>query len=97
MYINVHITFTEGLDFNFGPRNISFSAGMTRVTFNVTIIEDNILEHDERFSLSVDPLTLPNRVTIGTSSHTTITIIDDDSKLYSQASSYWAIQRKAED
>ena len=72
--------FTEELDFIFGQRNISFPAGVTRITFNVTIIEDNILEHNESFSVSVDPLTLPNRVTIGTSNHTTITIIDNDSK-----------------
>ena len=72
--------FTEGLDFNFGPRNILFPAGVTRITFNVTIVEDNMLEHDESFSVSVDPLILPNRVTIGSSGHTVVTIIDDESK-----------------
>ena len=51
-----------------------------RVTFNVTIIEDNILEHNESFSLSVDPLTLPNRVTTGGSGNTTVTILNDDGK-----------------
>ena len=56
-------------------------AGVTSVIFNVTIIEDSILEHNESFSLSVDPLTLPNRVTTGSSNHTRVTIIDDDSKL----------------
>ena len=51
---------------------------MTRVTFNVTIIEDNILEHNESFSVIIDPLTVPNDVILENSSHTTVTIIDDD-------------------
>ena len=70
----------EGSDFIFVPHNIFFPAGVTRVTFNVTIIEDNILERDEFFSLSVDPLTLPDRVTAGNFNDTTITIMNDDSK-----------------
>lgn len=84
MYVYVHLILIhvgiEGLDFNFVPHNIFFPAGVTRVTFNVTIIEDNTLEHDEFFSLSVDPLILPDRVTIGNYTDTTITIVNDDSK-----------------
>ena len=57
-----------------------FPAGVTRVPFNVTIIDDDILEHDETFTLTTDLFTLPNRVTIGSSSHAIITIINDDSK-----------------
>ena len=71
---------TEGLDFSLDSYNILFPAGVTRVAFNVTIIEDNILELNETFAISTDPLTLPNKVTIGSSSHTTVTIIDDDSE-----------------
>ena len=71
---------TEGLDFSLDSYNILFPAGVTRVAFNVTIIEDNILELNETFAISADPLTLPNKVTIGSSSHTTVTIIDDDSE-----------------
>ena len=70
----------EGSDFIFVPNNIFFPAGVTRVTFNVTIIEDDILERDEFFSLSVDPLTLPDRVTVDNFTDTTITIMNDDSK-----------------
>ena len=51
-----------------------------RVAFNVTIVEDNVLEHNESFSLSVDPLTLPNRVTIGSSGDIAVTILNDDGK-----------------
>ena len=42
---------------------------------------DNILEDDEFFSLSIDALTLPERVTVGSFNDiTTITIANDDSK-----------------
>ena len=73
-------TATEGSDFVFVPQNVSFPAEVTMVTFNVTIIEDNILEHNESFSLGIDPLTVPNRVTVGSSGDTTVTILNDDSK-----------------
>ena len=73
-------TSTEGLDFSLDSHNILFPAGVTRVAFNVTIIEDNILELNETFSISIDPLTLSKKVTIGSSSHTTVTIIDNDSE-----------------
>ena len=82
--INVHLcncnTNVGGSDFIFVPHYVSFPAGVMRVAFNVTIVEDNILEHNESFSVGVDPLTLPNKIIIGSSSHTTITIIDDDSE-----------------
>ena len=72
---------TEGSDFSFAPRNISFPAGVTIVIFNVTIMRDNILEEDEFFALSIDASTLPERVTVGSFNDiTTITIANDDSK-----------------
>ena len=78
--ILTHIA-TEGSDFSFAPHNISFPDGVTIVTFNVTIMRDNILENDEFFSLSIDALTLPERVTVGSFNDiTTITIANDDSK-----------------
>ena len=69
-----------GLDFTSGVYAVLFPAGVTRVTFNVTIIDDNILEHDETFTLAIDLSTLPNRIIIGGSTHTRITILNDDSK-----------------
>lgn len=78
--LTVTCTATEKLDFDSGPYNVLFPAGETTVRFIVTIIEDNILEHNESFSLSIDPLTLPSRVTVGSTNHTTVAIIDDDSK-----------------
>ena len=71
---------TEGSDFIFGLYNVLFPAGVTRAAFNVTIIEDDILEPDESFTLVIDLLTLPRRIVIGSSSQTTVTILNDDSK-----------------
>ena len=84
LYSKVCVTVThigiEGLDFIFAPQNVSFPAGVIRVRFNVTIVEDNILEANESFTLGVDPLTLPDRVTTGSSNYTTVTILNDDCK-----------------
>ena len=77
---NCNTKYIGGSDFIFVPHYILFPAGVERVTFNVTIIEDNILEHNESFSVGVDRLTPPSKITIGSSSHTTITILNDDSK-----------------
>ena len=44
-------------------------------------MRDNILEDNEFFSLSIDALTLPERVAVGSFNDiTTITIANDDSK-----------------
>ena len=77
MYCN---TYTEGVDFYFAPLYISFPTGVVKVAFNVTISEDTILEYNESFSVGVDPLTLPSKITIGSSSHTIVTILNDDGK-----------------
>ena len=71
---------TEGSDFIFGPYDALFPAGVTRAAFNVIIIEDDILESDESFTLVIDLLTLPRRIMIGSSNQTTVTILNDDSK-----------------
>ena len=71
-----------GSDFTFGPYLVIFPAGVTRIAFNVTIIDDKRLEHDENFTLTTDLFTLPERITIGSSGHTTITILNDDSKQF---------------
>ena len=45
-------------------------------------MDDNILESNEKFVLTVDPSTLPSngRVTVGIPSNSTVTIIDDEGK-----------------
>ena len=52
---------------------------MTSVSFNISINYDNILECDEYFVLTINPSS--SHVTVGNFSHTTVTIVDNDSKL----------------
>ena len=67
-------------DYTSGSYSVTFPAGRTRAVFDVSVTNDNILEVNESFSLAVDPVTLPSNVT--SVDQTTITITDNDSKLY---------------
>jgi len=53
---------------------------VTSVTFDVPINDDNTLEHNEDFSLTIVRNALPDGVTHGSTSQTTVTIVDDDGK-----------------
>ena len=68
----------EGVDYNSGPYSVQFNVGVTRVSFNVSINNDNILEEDEIFNLNINSSSLTNRITIGDHSQTTVTILDND-------------------
>ena len=61
---------------------------MTRVLFNVTIIDDRILESSEKFQLTIISESLPNRVRTmpKNSNEVTVTIVDDDCKLCNMCS-----------
>ena len=54
------------------------------MSFNVTIIGDNIMESNEQFQLNITSNSLPDRVTISNPSQITVTIVDNDSKLMLQ-------------
>ena len=68
------------MDYNSGPYTVQFDVGVTRVSFNILISNDNVLERDETFGLSVDALSLPNRVTTSTPDQATVIILANDSK-----------------
>ena len=55
-----------------------FPAGVTRVSFTVSITDDFVLEGDENLSLIIDPSSLPNGVGIINLGQATVTIVDDD-------------------
>ena len=67
-------------DYNSGPYNVTFLAGVTRVPFSVSIVDDNVLEDNENFSLSIDFSVLPNNVTVDNISQAIVTILDNDGK-----------------
>ena len=50
---------------------------MTNVSFNITIINDNVLENNETFNLSIVGKSLQNNVTLGKISQTAVTIVND--------------------
>ena len=67
-----------GIDYESGPYTVTFTAGQTSASFSVPINNDNILEDDEDFTLTIVLSTLPNGVTHGARTVATVTIVDDD-------------------
>ena len=63
-----------------GPYIVTFPAGVTNVSFDVPIRDDNILESDEVFNLTIDPSSLPRHVTVTDPSQAVVTIIDNESE-----------------
>ena len=72
--------YVGGMDYNSGPYSVQFNARVTRVPFNVMINNDNVLEDDETFNLNINTSSLPNGVTVGDPSLTTVTISANDGK-----------------
>ena len=67
-----------GVDYNSGPYNVQFDAGVTRVSFNVSINDDNLLEGSETFNLIIDPSSLPDSIAVDNPGQTTVTILAND-------------------
>jgi len=69
-----------GVDYNSGPYSVTFLANQTSFSFNIPINNDQILEEDEDFTLTIDPSSLPSRCTVSVPSNTTVIIMDNDRK-----------------
>ena len=67
-------------DYSAGPYNVTMPAGFTETSYDITILDDNVLEENETFYLLINPSTLPRSVTVGDINQAGITIINDDSK-----------------
>ena len=72
-----------GADFVSQQFQLNFPAGETRADFNVTILDDNVIENMESFLLL---LSIPNNLTskgvqVGPNSAATVTIMDNDGEL----------------
>lgn len=65
-------------DYSPGPYNITFSSEDVRVSFNISIVDDDILEPSEEFVLSIDSSSLPDGVTVGAQSNATVIIVDNN-------------------
>lgn len=80
-FVYVYVRILGNSDYNPGPYSIAFPAGNTNVTFNVTVTDDNVLEHDESFYLSISLPTTASKIRLGETTQTRITIENDDSEL----------------
>ena len=69
------------MDYGSGPYAVTFPARVTSVSFKVSLTDDDILEENENFILTINQSSLPNGVTIGDPSLTIVTIVDNDRKL----------------
>ena len=69
------------MDYDSGPYNITFPAGTKSVPFMISINDDDILEDNENFLLTVDLFSLPDRIIARDPFQTTVTIVDKDGKL----------------
>ena len=70
----------ENDDYESGPYNVTFFAGTTTTSFNVSINNDYVLENDETFHLTIRPPSAPDGVIVDSLVQTTVTIEDFDGK-----------------
>ena len=72
--------FVGGEDYTFGPYYVTFAANATVVFMQNLLYDDDIVEKDEYFTLTINLSSLPVGVYAGNPSHTRIIIRDDDCK-----------------
>ena len=66
-------------DYNSGPYVVTFPAGATNASFNVTIFDNNHLENNEIIYFTINSSSLPDNI-VSDPSEVTMTILDDDCK-----------------
>ena len=73
----------NNIDFDSAPQNITITAGTNSSTIQITVINDNIVEGNETFIMSLTvPTSLGPGITTGAITSATATIIDTSSKIY---------------
>ena len=77
LYIANGSSATPGEDYE--PKyEVTFPNGTTKTKLNITIINDSLLEPDEKFTLAINSSSLPSNVTAGSPDNATVTILNDD-------------------
>ena len=74
---------TSSLDFtpiNGQDMELTFSPSLSRQTVNINIVNDDIFEDSEEFTVLLTPVSRQSRVRLDASNTTTVQISDDDSK-----------------
>ena len=81
MYIHILcIQYTGDDDYVSGPFNVTVPAGSINVSFNIPIINNNVYEDNERFTVTINPYTLPSRIHQQHNCMLVVIIMDDDRK-----------------
>ena len=71
------------MDYTSGPYTVTFPANANYVTFSISIADDTMYEpNNETFMIAINSSSLPTNVTLGYPSQVTVTIVDDDGKLW---------------
>ena len=68
------------MDYTSGPYTVTFPAGQTTATFNISINDDDVGEGYENFTLTINETSLPTNVTRGIFGEATVAIVNDDGK-----------------
>ena len=68
------------MDYGSGPYTVTFPAGETRVSFNVSINNNDIYERNEDFTLIINPPIAG--VTVGSPDQATVIIVDNNDGKY---------------
>lgn len=72
---------TTKKDYELGPYDVNFSAGITTAQLSIAINNDSLLEDDENFTLTIiNSPSLPHNVSVGDPGKATVTIMNDDCK-----------------
>ena len=66
------------VDYSSEPYNVILPSGNTTVSFEIKIFNDNILEGNETFNITINAISLPACVNRGNPYEATVTIVDDD-------------------
>ena len=76
-------TIGGGVDYFSGPYIVAFPVGVTRAAVTVQINDNDVYKDNSfYFTLAIVSDTLSNYIIIGETGHTTVTIIDDECKLW---------------
>ena len=70
------------MDYASGPYTVMFSANMMRMSFDISINDDQIFEPNENFFLAINTSTLPVGFFAVDPSEAIVTIVDDDGKIF---------------
>ena len=83
LFASLNTRVGNDIDFDSAPQTITITAGTNSSTIQITVTNDNIIEGNETFIMSLTvPTSLGPGITTGAITSATATIIDTSSKIY---------------